>query len=504
MDIEHVRHVFVAGRGNGLGLSLALAFAEKGLCVTLADTGEATLQDSHSDWPKTMRSVILDLRNREQWSSARQSAEDMFGPVDLLLNCTTPEAGGADLATMDPVQWDQSIAIGLTGIFDGIREFAVPMQQRQHGCIVNAVSATGYSPDHGGPAVHAVVAAGTVALGECLGAELAPAGIGVAALFAPDSPADADVLADAVLQGIKDGQAYLFPAANGVSQLRVRTKILEAAHQISVPDAPLAPVLDGHFRHALVTGGASGIGLGIADALRAQGVAVTIVDINDNALSEVAETRQRLLTLHLDVRDRDRWSSIKREAEDRFGPVDILVNNAGVTTDGRQIAEMDGTTWDRVIDIDLTGVFNGVQAFGADMRARWHGHIVNTASLVGLATAMPRMASYAAAKHAVVALSEALRLEMEPYGVGVTCLCPGFVETNLHANTMKVNTPPDGRVFAKPDRTTNQPGLPISLVGACVVEAIAANRPFALTHPSYWPAILTRQQRLLSAAQGSA
>jgi NAD(P)-dependent dehydrogenase (short-subunit alcohol dehydrogenase family) len=134
-------------------------------------------------------------------------------------------------------------------------------------------------------------------------------------------------------------------------------------------------------RHAFITGGASGIGLAIAEALAARGVRVTIADVNREALDAVlAANAGTMRGTCLDVRDRAGWATAKAEAEAAFGPVDILINNAGIASIGFEIADMDPEAFDRVVAVDLTGVFNGVSAFAADMRARRQGHIVNTAS----------------------------------------------------------------------------------------------------------------------------
>jgi NAD(P)-dependent dehydrogenase (short-subunit alcohol dehydrogenase family) len=135
-------------------------------------------------------------------------------------------------------------------------------------------------------------------------------------------------------------------------------------------------------RHAFVTGGASGIGLAIVDALLASGVSVTAADINKEALAaESAQRGPRFAGIVLDVRDRAGWSAAKQEAEARFGPVDILVNNAGIGPNARALADMNEESFDRVIAINLTGVFNGVSTFAGDLRSRGTGHIINTSSM---------------------------------------------------------------------------------------------------------------------------
>lgn len=235
-------------------------------------------------------------------------------------------------------------------------------------------------------------------------------------------------------------------------------------------------------RHAFITGGASGLGLGIADALAAHGVPVTIADIDAETLAEVVATRGNAFRgVVLDTRDREGWLRAKAEAEAAFGPVDVLVNNAGIAPDGKLWSESDPDSFDRIIAINLVGIYNGVWAFAGDMRARGRGHIVNTSSQAGISASMPGVGAYSVAKFGVVGLTENLRKEMESFGVGVSCLCPGLVQTNLAINTAKIS----GVV-----RSEN-PQMPASdvtpeAVGRMVVRGIEANAPYIMTHKSAW------------------
>lgn len=191
--------------------------------------------------------------------------------------------------------------------------------------------------------------------------------------------------------------------------------------------------------HAFITGGASGIGLGIADALEKRGVRVTIADINEEALAEVLATRSNALRgVLLDVRDRDQWQAVKTKAEAVFGPVDVLVNNAGIAPDGMELADSVPESFERIFAINFMGVYNGIATFGAGIRALGKGHILNVASMAGLSSDRPTAGAYAASKYAVVSLSETLRAEMTPHGIGVSVMCPGLVMTNLPENTARV------------------------------------------------------------------
>ncbi len=235
-------------------------------------------------------------------------------------------------------------------------------------------------------------------------------------------------------------------------------------------------------RHAFITGGASGLGLGIADALAARGLNVTIADVNTDAMEAVLKTRgNQFRGIKLDTRDREGWKRAKAEAEAAFGPVDILVNNAGISPNGREFADMDPESFDRILDINLVGVVNGVFAFAADMRERGKGHIVNTSSQAGLSTTVPGVGAYSVAKFGVTALSEGLRTEMEPYGVGVSALFPGYVKTNLGENTVRIGGDIRQYAAAMPESDVTPAD-----VGAMVVQAIEDNASHIITHKGAW------------------
>ena len=138
-------------------------------------------------------------------------------------------------------------------------------------------------------------------------------------------------------------------------------------------------------RHAFITGGASGIGLAVAKALANRGLRVTIADVDAEGIkAAVAAQGDMFRGVVLDVRDRAGWAVAKAEAEAAFGPVDILFNNAGIASFGIELADMEPEVFDRLIAVDLTGVFNGISAFAADMRARGAGHIISTSSMSGM------------------------------------------------------------------------------------------------------------------------
>jgi NAD(P)-dependent dehydrogenase (short-subunit alcohol dehydrogenase family) len=257
-------------------------------------------------------------------------------------------------------------------------------------------------------------------------------------------------------------------------------------------------------KHAFITGGASGIGLGIADALLKRGTQVTIADIDSESLAAVsAERSGKLFCKALDLRDREALAAAKSEAEAALGPTDILVANAAIGPDGMEIADIKPDNFERVMAINVGGIFNTLSVFGGDMRARRQGHILVTGSMAGLATGqVPGIGAYAASKFAVVALGEVLRGEMAPYDVGVSILVPGMVTTNLGRNTRKLGNE------AQPIKVGSGPGAPMAAmlpaeVGEIAVEGIAQNKAYIITHPGDWPAVESRWRALQNAFSAS-
>ena len=177
----------------------------------------------------------------------------------------------------------------------------------------------------------------------------------------------------------------------------------------------------------LVTGGASGLGLTLAEAFLARGDQVLAGDLAEERPAILPE---QVVYRRLDVRQQQDWDAAAAWVSQEWGGLDILCNNAGVAAGGRIDVEA-MSEWERVIDINLLGVVRGCQTFVPMLKEQRSGHIVNTASLAGLVHA-PGMASYNATKAAVVAVSETLGFELEPFGIKVSVVCPAFFRTNLH------------------------------------------------------------------------
>ncbi|MGH8150322.1 MAG: SDR family NAD(P)-dependent oxidoreductase [Steroidobacteraceae bacterium] len=195
---------------------------------------------------------------------------------------------------------------------------------------------------------------------------------------------------------------------------------------------------DLHDKVAFVTGGASGIGLGIVKALVRAGAKAVIADLRRDHLDEAlahfkgAGLAERVHGITLDVTDRVAMASAAAETERRFGNVHVLVSNAGVGIEG-PLRNATYDDWDFGLGVNLGGVVNGIQTFVPRIRAHGEGgHIVNTASLAGLVWMPSFMAVYATSKAAVITLSECIRDDLAPDHIGVSVLCPGPVKSNIH------------------------------------------------------------------------
>lgn len=182
-------------------------------------------------------------------------------------------------------------------------------------------------------------------------------------------------------------------------------------------------------RHALVTGGGSGVGRAIALALAQAGIDVTICGRRQAALDEVAKENGRIFPIAADVTDETAMIALYEKAQAARGPIDIVVANAGMAGSA-PAARTTLADWQRTLAVNLTGAFLTVKPALADMAGRKAGRIVFVASTAGL-KGYAYVAPYVAAKHGVVGLMRALAAENAKTGVTVNAVCPGFVETDM-------------------------------------------------------------------------
>jgi NAD(P)-dependent dehydrogenase (short-subunit alcohol dehydrogenase family) len=244
----------------------------------------------------------------------------------------------------------------------------------------------------------------------------------------------------------------------------------------------------GEGQVALITGGASGIGRALGEALAARGVTVVLADIQlaaaETAAAEIRGRGQSALAIALDVRDKAAFARAVQATTSRYGRIDYFFNNAGILVGG-PAERYEPNDWYDVIDVNVTGVINGVQAVYPVMIAQGFGHIINTASMAGILPAAS-MVSYCTSKHAVVGLSKSLRVEAKRHGVRVSALCPGFIRTPILTGgkfgRMRIPGFSDERMMAMFDRI--HPMDPKKFAEAAL-PAIERNEPIIVL-PHEW------------------
>lgn len=245
-------------------------------------------------------------------------------------------------------------------------------------------------------------------------------------------------------------------------------------------------------RTAFITGGASGIGLGVARKLLDAGAKVAIADIRQDHLDQAvaALDNRELIGIRLDVADREGFAAAADEAEAALGPVSIVMNNAGVNLFA-PIDECSYQDWDWLLGVNLHGVINGCQTFVPRIKARGQGgHIVNTSSMAGF-LAGPGAGIYTTTKFAVRGLTESLRWSLVNHGIGVSCLCPGLVKSAIYESDLVrpddlkgEATTADGE-FMERLADLHEAGMDPAEVADAVIKAIIENRLYVFSHAEF-------------------
>jgi len=262
---------------------------------------------------------------------------------------------------------------------------------------------------------------------------------------------------------------------------------------------------------AFITGGASGIGLGVARALEQRGATVVIADLRQDHIDRALESfsggggSNAVTSLRLDVTDRDAYRAAAERMRDEFGGIDILVNNAGVGLEG-PVLEATYADYDFGFGVNLGGVINGFTAFLPQMVAHGRGgHILSTASLAAEVVMPSQMAVYAASKAAVCHFCEAAKAELAEKGIGVSILLPGPVKSNIHLT--HENRPDHLRQasgFKASEerlsrRIVGENWMEPEDVGVLVADGILADQTYIVTHGFYKDAMRARAEAVLAA-----
>lgn len=261
---------------------------------------------------------------------------------------------------------------------------------------------------------------------------------------------------------------------------------------------------------AFVTGGNSGIGLGIVKVLAAAGMKVAFTyrreDHRDEALAYFRDRPgERVMAVRLDVTDREAFKRAADEVERELGPVQVLVNNAGVGVLGL-IEDATYADWDWVIGVNIGGVVNGIQTFLPRMLASGlEGHIVNVSSMGGIA-ALGTAGLYATTKFAVVGLTEALRTDMIGRKIGVSVYCPGPVKSNIGEAAKGRPAEFAETGYKMPEQVQGAPppemmvhAMAAEEAGRYVLDGILENKLYILSHPEFRDVILARNKALADA-----
>jgi NAD(P)-dependent dehydrogenase (short-subunit alcohol dehydrogenase family) len=271
-------------------------------------------------------------------------------------------------------------------------------------------------------------------------------------------------------------------------------------------------MIDVSGRVAFITGGASGMGLGMARAFVGAGMKVVIADVRqdhlDEAMQLLASTAASVHPLRVDVADRTAMSHAAAETERVFGKVHVLVNNAAVGFLGPML-EASYDDWDWVLGVNLGGVINGVQTFVPRIRAHGEGgHVLTTASMGGLFVG-GTAGLYNTSKSAVVGMMEALRPELEPFHIGVSAFCPGLVHTNIHEierlrpeRFARSATAHNAAKLAEREQFMKNKILPAGMdpleIGERVLRGIRRNDLYILTHHEYEAGFRERAEAILA------
>jgi NAD(P)-dependent dehydrogenase (short-subunit alcohol dehydrogenase family) len=261
---------------------------------------------------------------------------------------------------------------------------------------------------------------------------------------------------------------------------------------------------------AFITGGASGLGLAMARAFTGAGMKVAIVDIEDKALEaarlEFEDTNADVITLKVDVTDRTAMAEAAKETLEAFGKIHVLCNNAGVALNGN-ILDMTYKDWDWVTRVNLDGVVNGMVTIGPLIQSHGEGgHVINTASMAGQ-IGIASLSVYNTTKFAVVGMSEAMRGDLEPFGIGTSVLCPGFVATDIYSSERNRPGEFGGDQASKFNLgqadgagIDQLPGLmPAQVIGDMVLHAIQNDVFYILSHGELKDAVTARSQNLSDA-----
>jgi NAD(P)-dependent dehydrogenase (short-subunit alcohol dehydrogenase family) len=253
---------------------------------------------------------------------------------------------------------------------------------------------------------------------------------------------------------------------------------------------------------AFITGGASGIGLALARLLAVEGMNLVLADLNEAQLEAAAESLTAqgasILPLLLDVRDEKGWRGAVAQAWEWNGGVHLLCNSAGVAMGGR-VWEQEPALWRLIVEINLFGAYNGINALLPHMlESGTEGHIVNIASIAAYrATAL--LSAYTASKHALLGLSECLKLELEGTPIGVSVVGPGSTATDL-GRTAQWVAAREGLAVANGEELARRLAVGVNpdVVASRILDGVRNRQFHILTHPETRPSLEQRFNEMMA------
>jgi NAD(P)-dependent dehydrogenase (short-subunit alcohol dehydrogenase family) len=537
---------FITGGASGMGFAMAEAFGREGMNVMLADIERDALDravQALRDKQIRCEGVVADVSSRDSMRNAALETIAKFGKVHVIVN----NAGvgvSAPMERMTEDEWRWVLDVNLKGVANGVEIFVPLIESHgEGGHIVSTASLAGLFT---GPGVEPYSATkyAVVGMSEGWRAELKSKNIGVSVLcpalvntnildsyrnrqaaYGGARPLDearraqirqmmdqggmpANVVAMAVLEAVKDDTLYIIPHPEYRAVVEPRLEAIErgfdrAEKSPALHGAPAAPTGSLHSKTVFITGGASGIGLGMAQAFGADGANVMIADVQADAIPKALELLRakqiRAEGVVCDVTSRDSVRAAALATIAKFGKVHIVCNNAGVAITA-PIAKMSEAEWDWQNAVNILGVVHGVETFAPLIACHGEGgHIVNTASGAGLMSG-PQV-QYTATKYAVVGMSEGWREQLKDRKIGVSVLCPGFVNTNILASRRNRGAEfgGPGQDPAGAGRILEERGIDPLAVGQRVLEGVKANEDYILTHWDFRELVEKRHRRIRAA-----
>jgi NAD(P)-dependent dehydrogenase (short-subunit alcohol dehydrogenase family) len=263
---------------------------------------------------------------------------------------------------------------------------------------------------------------------------------------------------------------------------------------------------------AVVTGGAGGIGQALAAGFAHRGMRIVLADFDEaaleNAVDALSSQGAAVAGVPTDVSDPTSVDALAARTISLFGRVDVVCNNAGIVVSGLSW-EVAPQRWQQIMSVNFMGVVHGIRSFVPALREQNSGHVVNTCSMAGVMVG-PGMGPYAASKHAVIAVSEALFKELRSEGsaVGVSVVCPGMVDTAMPARSLRSAAEtadgPAATLLGDAVRSVSASAIAPGQVADCVLDAVDSDRFWVFTHPDRMDAVIQRAHDMVDGSNPSA